>query len=215
MKIKWLTIVSVLGACIVAGFYLYSSENSIRPGKYVVFNPPLDDVQKAVVQQQMDQQLAKKKGGTKVSSTQLVYDNGAVVVTFPAPGVASDVLTSCEFGYFCVWEHPDYVGRKVSVVSSSNSIVNLSDYNMSHQVSSWKYSYKPYAKIVYGVDGVDGRGRIMTSTLKEIGIGDECCPFNIPEKTEAWTEQYFIAHLGEFGDRIVSIKVAPLAEDKK
>jgi hypothetical protein len=215
MKIKWITLVAVLCVCIGAGLYLYKRENSNQHGKYVVFNPPLDEVQKAVVQQQMDQQLAKKKEGTKVSSTQLVYDNGAVVVTFQPPGVTSDVLTSCDFGYFCVWEHPDYVGRKVSVLSSSNSVVNLADYDMSHQVSSWKYNYKPYAKIVYGVDGADGRGRIMTSTLKEIGNGDECCPFNVPDKTAAWTERYFIAHLGEFGDRIVSIKVAPLAEDKK
>jgi hypothetical protein len=214
MKIKWITLVAVLCVCIGAGLYLYKRENSNQHGKYVVFNPPLDEVQKAVVQQQMDQQLAKKKEGTKVSSTQLVYDNGAVVVTFQPPGVTSDVLTSCDFGYFCVWEHPDYVGRKVSVLSSSNSVVNLADYDMSHQVSSWKYNYKPYAKIVYGVDGADGRGRIMTSTLKEIGNGDECCPFNVPDKTAAWTERYFIAHLGEFGDRIVSIKVAPLAEDK-
>jgi hypothetical protein len=212
MKIKWLTIVAVLCACFVAGVYLYTGGKSNHQGKYVVFNPPLDDVQKAVVQQQMDQQLAKKNGGTKVSSTQLVYDNGAVVVTFPAPGVASDVLTTCDFGYFCVWEHPDYIGRKVSVLSSSNGPVNLADYDMSHQVSSWKYNYRPYAKIVYGVDGADGRGKIMTSTLKEIGNGGECCPFNIPEKTAAWTERYFIAHLGEFGDRIVSILVVPLAE---
>jgi len=209
MKIKWLTIVAVLGVCIVAGFYLYSSENSIRPGKYVVFNPPLDDVQKAVVQQQMDQQLAKKNGGTKVSSTQLVYDNGAVVVTFPPPGVVSEILTTCDFGYFCVWEHNDFVGLKVALAVVPSGVINLPVY-MTRQVSSWKYNNHRYKTLVYGLDEANGEGKIMTATLKEIGIGDECCPFGADEKAQAWTEIYELRMLGAQTNKIVSVRFAPM-----
>lgn len=90
---------------------------------------------------------------------------------------------------------------------------NLADYDMSLQVSSWKYNNKAYASIVYGVNRRDGVGVIETSTLKEIGIGDECCPFSVPEKSDpsaAWTEIYAIDHLQSQGDKIVSIKVSTL-----
>ena len=209
MKNKWIAFLALLSA----GVGAFESKQDADK-KYALFNPALTEEQRVLVQQQMDLLLAKKEGGTQVSSTQIVYDDGAIVITYPVPGVVSDPQTTCDYGYFCVWEHPNYVGRKVSVLSSSNSTVNLADYNMSHQVSSWKYNYRRYAKIVYGVDGANGQGKVMTSTLKEIGNGDECCPFSISEKPEAWTERYFIAHLEEFGDRIVSIKVAPLMEDK-
>jgi hypothetical protein len=60
MRVKWLTLGGVLCACIGAGFLLFSAGNSTNQRKYVVFNPPLNEVQKAVDQQQEDQHIAKK-----------------------------------------------------------------------------------------------------------------------------------------------------------
>ncbi|VVN05690.1 hypothetical protein PS659_03589 [Pseudomonas fluorescens] len=134
-------------------------------------------------------------------------------MTFP-PKDSAQPDSTCDYGYFCVWEHPYYTGRKLSLRSKQEySPVNLADYDMSLQVSSWKYNNKAYASIVYGVDRRDGVGIIKTSTLKEIGIGDECCPFSAPEKAEpsgGWTEIYSIDHLQSSGDKIVSILVSPL-----
>jgi uncharacterized membrane protein YdfJ with MMPL/SSD domain len=60
MRIKWLTLGAVLCLCIGAGYLLFAQGNSTGQRKYVVFNPPVDEMQKAVDQQQEDQHVAKK-----------------------------------------------------------------------------------------------------------------------------------------------------------
>ncbi|MBV7553952.1 peptidase inhibitor family I36 protein [Pseudomonas sp. PDM28] len=213
MKIKWVVIVFLLIVCLGAVYFLNGEQESVGQSKYTLLNPSLTELQKDEVQQQIDQQLARKAGTRQVSATQVVYGEGAVVMTF-LPKDSAQPDNTCDYGYFCVWEHPYYTGRKVSVRSKQEqSPVNLADYDMSLQVSSWKYNNKPYASIVYGVSSRDGKGQILTSTLKEIGIGDECCPFSVPEKTEAsgaWTEIYSIDHLQSQGDKIVSISISTL-----
>ena len=213
MKIKWVAGVFLLFVCLAAVLFFNGEQESVGQSKYTLFNPSMTDLQKDEVQQQIDQQLARKAGARQVSATQVVYGDGAVVMTF-LPKDSTQPDSTCDYGYFCVWEHPFYTGRKVSLRSKREySPVNLADYNMSLQVSSWKYNNKAYASTVFGVDGRDGAGKIVTSTLKEIGIGDECCPFSTPEKSEpsqAWTEIYAIDHLQSAGDRIVSIKISTL-----
>jgi hypothetical protein len=209
MKIKWVVTAFSLVVCLGAN----AEQESVGQSTYTLFNPTMTELQKGEVQQQIDQQLARKAGARQVSTTQVVYGDGAVVMTFP-PKDSVQPESTCDYGYFCVWEHPYYTGRKVSLRSKQEfSPFNLADYNMSLQVSSWKYNNKAYASIVYGVNRRDGVGVIETSTLKEIGIGDECCPFSVPEKTDpsaAWTEIYAIDHLQSRGDKIVSIKVSTL-----
>lgn len=209
MKIKWLTIVAVLCVCIGEGFFLYVGKGSNNQSPYSLFNPTLTEEQIAVVQPQIDQQLARKPGGKQVSSTQVVYDNGAVVITFPVPGITNELSTTCDYRHFCVWEHNDYVGLKVSLEVLPTGTVNLPVY-MTRQVSSWKYNNERYKTVVYGVDGPNATGRIMTSTLKEIGIGDECCPFGAEGKAQAWTEIYELRMLGSQTDTIVSIRFTPM-----
>lgn len=209
MKIKWVVTAFSLVVCLGAN----AEQESVGQSTYTLFNPTMTELQKGEVQQQIDQQLARKAGARQVSTTQVVYGDGAVVMTFP-PKDSVQPENTCDYGYFCVWEHPYYTGRKVSLRSKQEfSPFNLADYDMSLQVSSWKYNNKAYASIVYGVNRKDGVGVIETSTLKEIGIGDECCPFSAPEKTDpsaAWTEIYAIDHLQSQGDKIVSIKVSTL-----
>lgn len=211
MSMKRIAVFAALCACVGTALFFYTKRGLGEQSEYVLFNPVMTAEQKNDVQQQIDQQLSRRPQGQQVSSTQVAYDQGAVVITFPVPGDANKNDQSCGYGYFCVWEHPNYLGRKVAVISDPHkNPVNLADYNMSLQVSSWKYNNKAYATIVYGVDGANGRGKVMTTTLKEIDPGQECCPFNIPEKTKDWTEIYSVRHLEGYGDRIVSIKVSPL-----
>jgi hypothetical protein len=209
MKIKWLTILGILSVCIGAVFFLHAGEETNKQSKYAVFNLPLTQAQKAVIQPQIDQQLARTAGGTQISSTQVSYENGTVVLTFPVPGAGNEIHSTCDYRHFCVWEHDNYAGLKVALQVMPSGTVNLPGY-MTRQVSSWKYNNEIYRTVVFGVDQPDGTGRIVTSTLKEIGNGDECCPFGVSEKPAAWTEIYSIGILGAQTDKIVSIRFAPM-----
>ncbi|MCK8668981.1 peptidase inhibitor family I36 protein [Pseudomonas azerbaijanoccidens] len=209
MKTKGLTIVVVVCVLVGAGFYFYSGKNPNAQSAYSLFDPTLTDEQKSVVQPQIDQQLARAPGGKQVSSTQVVYDKGAIVITYPVPGVANERLTTCDYRHFCVWENNDYQGQKVSLEVLPSGTVNLPVY-MTRQVSSWKYNNERYRTVVYGVDGANAVGRIMTSTLKEIGIGDECCPFRADDQKQSWTEIYELRALGSTTDTIVSIRFSPM-----
>lgn len=101
------------------------------------------------------------------------------------------------------------MGLKVALAVVPSGVINLPEY-MTRQVSSWKYNNDRYKTLVYGLDEANGEGKIMTATLKEIGIGDECCPFGADEKAQAWTEIYELRMLGAQTNKIVSVRFAPM-----
>ncbi|CAI8887199.1 peptidase inhibitor family I36 protein [Pseudomonas sp. IT-P171] len=213
MNIKWLGVCAALFACVGLAFFFYAKPDAEELGKYALFNPEMTAEQKADVQQQIDQQLRRKTGGQQVSSTQVAYEKGAVVMTFPVSG-AEQKDTNCAYGYFCVWTAWDFGGTKLALQSTpSNSPVNLSDYNMSQQVSSWKYNNQRYSVIVYGVEGPGGQGKVMTCTLKDFHYENECCPLGIPEKTEpvgGWIEIYSESRLIPKNDTMISVVFRPM-----
>ncbi|MBV6824971.1 peptidase inhibitor family I36 protein [Pseudomonas sp. PD9R] len=208
MKIKWLTFFGIACVGIAALFFVYAGSSKTSHRTYTVFNPPLSDVEKAIVQPQIDQLLKSTTGGKQVSSTQVEFDSG-VVTTFQVPGATHEPHTTCDFGFFCVWEANNYLGTRVAQPVLASGTINLPVY-MTREVSSWKYNNNIYRTIVYGLDGPNGAGKIMTSTLKEIDNGGECCPFGEAEKSKAWTEIYEMSSLGEYNDKIVSLRFTPM-----
>lgn len=213
MTTKWF--VGVVALCVGIGALFFSARNvSVTRIPYTLFEPDMTAEQKAEVQRQMDRQLRRKAGGKQVSPTQVVYADGSIVLTFAVPGDASSSDSTCDYGYFCVWSDPDYAGTKLSLLSTPKShVVNLSDFGMNGQVSSWQHHNKVHTVKVFGVDGPDAKGNVMMSNLKEVGVGKGCCPFSIPEQvspTGAWTEIYAQNRLVEHNDRMVSIALGPM-----
>jgi len=206
----------VFAALCVAVFALYFYALQSTPGttRYAVFKPDMTAAQSAQVQQMIDEQLIRKAGGRQVSPIQVVYDDGAIVVTFPIPGENHRSDGICDYGYFCVWENPGFTGRKLSLLSKPSSRpVNLTDYNLGKQVSSWQHNNKNHSVKVFGVDGPGAIGNMMMSNIKEVGLGRGCCPYSIPEKasaSDAWTEVYSQDRLAAFDDRIVSVAFSPM-----
>ncbi|ANJ57860.1 peptidase inhibitor family I36 protein [Pseudomonas silesiensis] len=213
---KAIGFVDCIALCLGLGalFYFYANQASGKQSGYALFIPAMTAEQTAAIQLQIDQQLSRKPAGRQVSATQVVYDNGAVVMTFPVPGDANPTDPVCDYGYFCVWDGWDYTGRKLSLASTPVSRpVNLADYNMSHQVSSWQHNNKAHAVKVFGVDGPGAKGNMVMSNIKEIVLGRGCCPFSIPEQASTkgtWTELNAQSRLVEHNDRIVSVAFSPL-----
>ncbi|VVN98390.1 peptidase inhibitor family I36 protein [Pseudomonas fluorescens] len=214
MNIKWLAGCAALCLGMGALFFFYANQATGKQSRYAVFNPAMTVEQAAEIQRQIDQQLSRKSAGRQVSTTQVAYDHGAAVMTFPVPGDANPTDPICDYGYFCVWEGWDYTGRKLSLTSTPASRpVNLADYNMSRQVSSWQHNNKAYAVKVFGVDGPGAQGNLMMSNIKEVVLGRGCCPFSIPERASipgTWTEIYAQSRLVEQNDRMVSVAFSPL-----
>jgi len=214
MNIKWLAGCAALCLGMGALFYFYANQASGKQSRYAVFNPAMTSGQAAHIQLQIDQQLSRKPSGRQVSTTQVVYDHGAVVMTFPVPGEASPTDPICDYGYFCVWGGWDYTGRKLSVASTPASHpIDLADYDMSRQVSSWQHNNKVHTVKVFGVDGPGAKGNMMMSNIKEVVLGRGCCPFSIPEQVSSkgtWTEIYAQSRLVEQNDRMVSVAFSPL-----
>lgn len=169
--------------------------------------------QKAEVQRQIDRQLIRKSGGHQVSATQVTYDNGAVVLTFPVPGDAGQSDRTCDYGYVCLWSAADFAGRKLSLLSTAKSRpVNLSDYGMSAQVASWQHN-KAHSVKIFGVDGPEARGNMVMSNIREVILGNGCCPFSLPDDVriiDTWTEIKAQNRLTEYNARVVSIAFAPM-----
>lgn len=214
MKIKWFVGCTALCLCTGSLFFFYVNPATVKQSRYALFNATMSAEQTAEIQQQINQQLSRRPGGRQVSTTQVAYDNGAVVMAFTIPGDANQPDPACDYGYFCVWDGWDYSGRKLSLASTPGSRpVNLADYNMSRQVSSWQHNNKAYSVKIFGVDGPDAKGNMMMSNLKEVVLGRGCCPFSIPEQVSAtgvWTEIYSQSRLIAQNDRMVSVAFSPM-----
>jgi hypothetical protein len=214
MKANWFVGFAVVCASISALCVFYATQAPVKQNRYALFNPTMTAEQRIEVQQKIDRQLSRKPGGQQVSSTQVAYRNGAVVLTFPVPGDTGQSDATCDYGYFCVWEAWDFAGRKLSLLSTPTSRpVNLVDYGMGYQVSSWQHNNRIHSVKIFGVDGPSAKGNLMMSNIKEAGLGKGCCPFNIPEQpsvTGTWTEIYSQRRLVEHNDRIVSVVFSPM-----
>ncbi|MCW8275478.1 peptidase inhibitor family I36 protein [Pseudomonas sp. PCH199] len=213
MNAQWSA--GLVAVCVGIGALFFSARHvSIPPSPYTLFEPVMTAEQKAEVQRQIDRQLNRKSGGQQVSATQVAYAIDAIVLTFPVPGASGQSDSSCDYGYFCVWDAWDYTGRKLSLRSTPSSRpVNLSDFGMNGHVSSWQHHNKVHTVKIFGVDGPGAKGNIMMSNLKEVGLGKGCCPFSIPDQvsvTGAWTEIYSQSRLAEYNDRMISVAFSPM-----
>ena len=214
MNSKWL--VSFVALCLGVGALFFSAKQAtVERSPYALFEPHMTVGQNAEVQQQIDRQLLSPSGGHQVSSTQVIYDNGAVVLTFPVPGDEGQSDRACDYGYVCLWSAADFAGRKLSLLSTSKSRpVNLSDYGMSAQVASWQHNNKAHSVKIFGVDGPGARGNMVMSNIREVILGKGCCPFSIPEDIriiDTWTEITAQRRLTGHNARIVSIAFAPMS----
>ncbi|MBF4560157.1 peptidase inhibitor family I36 protein [Pseudomonas sp. p50] len=214
MVIRLILVIFALCVGVFVLFFFYAKDAVGEKSRFAVINPPMNAAQTVAVQQRIDEQLIRKGGGEQISSTQLVYENGAVIVAFPVPGDVQGSDGICDYGYFCVWENRDYTGKKLSVLSkAANRPINLSDYNMSKQVSSWQHNNRVHTVKIFGVDGPDAIGNMMMSNIKEVGLGRGCCPFSFPEKAVTpvqVTELYSQNELIEQSDRMVSVAFSPM-----
>ncbi|EJN26352.1 hypothetical protein PMI35_03848 [Pseudomonas sp. GM78] len=213
MNRKWL--VGVVAICLGIGALFFSAKQAtLKRSPYALFEPPMTIEQKALVQRQIDRQLISKSGGHQVSATQVTYDEGAVVLAFPVPGDAGQSDRTCDYGYICLWSAADFAGRKLSLLSSAKSRpVDLSDYGMSAEVSSWQHNNKAGSVKIFGVDGPGARGNMVMSNIREVILVKGCCPFSIPEDTrviDTWTEINSQSRLTGNNDRIMSIAFAPM-----
>lgn len=213
MNSKWL--VCFVTLCLGIGALFFSAKQAtLKRSPYALFEPPMTVEQKAEVQQQIDRQLMRKSGGQQVSATQVTYDEGAVVLAFPVPGDAGQSDRTCDYGYVCLWSAADFAGRKLSLLSNAKSQpVNLSDYGMSAEVSSWQHNNKAGSVKIFGVDGPGARGNMVMSNIREVILGKGCCPFSIPEDArviDTWTEINSQSRLTGNNDRIMSIAFAPM-----
>jgi len=214
MVIRLILVIVALCVGVFVLFFFYAKDAVGEKTRFAVFNPAMNDAQTVEVQQRIDEQLIRKKGGKQISSTQLIYDNGAVIVAFPVPDDVQGADSICDYGYFCVWENRDFTGKKLSLLSKAGSPpVNLSDYNMSKQVSSWQHNNKIHTVKIFGVDGPGAIGNMMMSNIKEVGLGKGCCPFSFPEKaivSAMVTELYSQNELVEQSDKMVSVAFSPM-----
>jgi hypothetical protein len=213
MNSKWL--VSFVAICLGVGALLFSAKQAtVKRSPYTLFEPLMTVEQKAEVQQQIDRQLIHKSGGHQVSATQVTYDNGAAVLTFPVPGDAGQSDSACDYGYVCLWTAADFAGRKLSLLSTARSRpVNLSDYGMNAQVVSWQHNNKAHSVKIFGVDGPGARGNMVMSNIREVILGRGCCPFSLPDDVriiDSWTEIKAQNRLTEHNARVVSIAFAPM-----
>jgi hypothetical protein len=119
MIIRLILVIGGLCIAIFVLFFFYAKDVVGEKSRFAVFNPPMNSAQTVEVQQRIDEQLMRKKGGEQISSTQLIYGNGAVIVTFPVPGDVQGSDGVCDYGYFCVWENRDYTGKKLSLLSKA------------------------------------------------------------------------------------------------
>ena len=214
MVIRLILVIAALCIGVALLFFFYAKEAVDEKNRFAVFNPAMSAAQTIEVQQRIDEQLIRRKGGKQISSTQLIYDNGAVIVAFPVPGDVRWSDSLCDYGYFCVWENRDFTGKKLSLLSkAANPPVNLSDYNMSQQVSSWQHNNKTHTVKIFGVDGPGAIGNMMMSNIKEVRLGRGCCPFSFPEKAVVpamVTELYSANELVEHSDKMVSVAFSPM-----
>lgn len=102
--------------------------------------------------QRVDEFLVAHPDATKVSATEVSWDNGAVVMTWPNnSGLASSDLSttgdapdavginaydSCERGWVCLYQARDYEQRKIRF-KDCGPVQRLSDYGADNGVSSW------------------------------------------------------------------------------
>ncbi|WP_205896191.1 peptidase inhibitor family I36 protein [Pseudomonas umsongensis] len=212
MNSKWL--VAFVALCLGVGALFFSAKQAtVERSPYALFEPGMTTEQKVMVQRQIERQLSRKSGGKQISTTQVVYDNGAAVVTFPVPGDAGQSDRNCDYGYVCFWTASDFAGRKLSLLSTAkNGPVNLSDYDMSAQVFSWQHNNKTGTVKIFGVDGPGAKGNMVMSNIREVILGKGCCPFSVPEDARVvgtWTEINAQSRLTE-NNRIMSIAFAPM-----
>jgi hypothetical protein len=213
MNRKWL--VALVTLCLGIGALFFSAKQAtVQRSPYALFEPGMTTEQKVMVQRQIDRQLRRKPGGLQISPTQVMYDEGAAVLTFPVPGEAGQSDRRCDYGYVCLWTAADFAGTKLSLQSTAKSRpVDLSDYDMSAQIFSWQHNNKSGSVKIFGVDGPGARGNMVMSNIREVVLGKGCCPYSIPEDSRivgTWTEINAQNRLAENNARIMSIAFAPM-----
>lgn len=99
-------------------------------------DPPQATAQ--TLQNQIDTQLRMHPGGTQISSNEIAWQNGNVVMT-----VGTLAFGACDSGWYCLYEHPNFNnalvhrgGRKLRF-QQCGFWQFLSDYGFDNRASSW------------------------------------------------------------------------------
>jgi hypothetical protein len=162
-------------------------------GQYTLYSPALTEKQQTEIQSNIDAQMLRRTGGLQISSTQIAYDNGNAVITFPVPGTSDTPNTTCDFGYVCFWEHNNYQGKKLALISTpTKRTENLAQYDMSHKISSWKHTNNIFYVAIGGASQENLGGKMVMSNTWERDIGGDCCPFGIDNQTNKAPPPEFI-----------------------
>ena len=187
------------------------AEQQKPPAQYTLYSPSLTKVQRTQIQKKIDAQMLRKKGGLQVSSTQIVYDDGNAVITFPVPGKSDSPNTTCDFGYVCFWENNNYLGKKLALISTpTKRTENLAQYDMSQKISSWKHTNNIFHVAIAGASQVNLGGIMVMANTYDRDIGSECCPFSIQSRTEKAPPPELIFMSSLFYDnRMVSVGFYP------
>lgn len=165
--------------------FVYAARQPAPLAQYTLFAPPMTEEQKIEIQKDIDAQLLRKEGGRQISSTQIAYENGNAVITFPVSGESNTPNTTCDFGYACFWEHVRYGGLKLALRSTPTSHVeNLEQYNMSNKISSWKHNNNIFYVALAGASQINLGGTMVLANTWDRDIGGECCPFSVEYSTQ-------------------------------
>lgn len=88
------------------------------------------------LQQQIDQQSRLTPGGTQISSNQIAWRNGTVIMTFSQGGVGTLAASDCPAGWFCFWQDADFLNRRLQFLDCGQQ--DLADYGFRNQTTSWR-----------------------------------------------------------------------------
>ena len=80
------------------------------------------------LQDQVDETLARFPGGVQISSTTISWEDGAILLTFPAP--SGRAIGTCATGSYCAFSATSYGGTRLaftgcSATTTSNSLAPL------------------------------------------------------------------------------------------
>jgi hypothetical protein len=85
------------------------------------------------LQARVDAWLAASSGGTQISSNQIAWDGGHVVLTLPGIGVQGS--PNCPVGRSCLYEHANWEGAMLSF--DTCGFRDMIDYGFIDMTSSW------------------------------------------------------------------------------
>lgn len=105
----------------------------------------LSSSERAQLDRQVDAEMSKSPGATRVAVNQLAWDDGDVVLTLPLPGekqaravdepIGTKDSPNCGYGSVCLYDDAFYGGRRLSFTACK--LQKLRNYNFTNRTESW------------------------------------------------------------------------------